>query len=489
MQNFLPDITAIEKKPVLSVWHFILILGLIIAAFMLFITFTNIFNYHHRLFLFFILIAIAIYSFRPYLPTLFLFYILVTTVHTLRFPIGHKLFNLLDFLSFGLILAFVTYKSISKNYEWRYSVFNIYVYIFIGACLIGTLRGLYVGSILVDVLHETIYYTLYATLFFITFNSIKTHREINFFVWLFLIIGLFVCLLGITEYIKGTGYSGFIQYKVRARVASTFVNANIYAGFLEIIIPIAICYLLIEKKPTNKAFLLILLPLAYLNLFMTFSRGGFISALISLFLILLLRVKKKTYSFIVLGFTVLILISASAFIARQLTVFNIEEAMTEGSTMNRVISYSGNLKTIAENPIFGIGWGARFGYVPYGYYEPSHHPQMFFGHGNSTFLDIFAHTGLIGLISFYTMIFFLLKNLLKQAQTIADPQVAALPWGLFAGFSGLTFHLLFDGFIKWPRIGSIFWILTGLAFANWYLYAKKEGLPQRPGKTTHQKRP
>lgn len=485
MQNFLPDITAIKKKPVFSGRHFLLIFVLIITLFILFIPFTNIFNYHRRLFLFLALIGITIYSFRPYLPTLFFFYILATTVGTLRFHIGHKLFNLLDFLLIGLILAFVTYKSLSKDYEWRYSAFNIYVYIFIGACLIAVLRGLYVGSILVDVLHETIYYTLYVTLFFITFNSLKTEREIDFFIWLFLIIGFFTCLVGITEYIRGTGYTGFIQYRFQTRVNSTFSNANVYAGFLEIIIPIAICYLLIEKKPINKTFLLILIPLGYMNLFMTFSRGGFISALISLFLILLLRVKKKTYSFIVLGFTVLILISASAFIARQLVVFNIEEAMTEGSIINRVLSYSGNLKTIRENPIFGIGWGARFGYVPYGYYEPSHYPQRFFGHGNSTFLDIFVHTGLIGLVSFYTMIFFLLKNLLKQAQTIADPRIAALPWGLFAGFSGLTFHLLFDGFIKWPRIGSIFWILTGLAFANWYLYAKKAGLPQRPGKNPY----
>jgi hypothetical protein len=482
VESFLPDITAIEKKPVSSARHFILIFFLIIVLFILFIFFTNIFNYHRRLFLFLALIGIAIYSFRPYLPTLFLFYILATTVATIRFPIGHKLFNLLDFLLAGLILAFVTYKSLSKDYNWRYSVFNKYVYIFIGACLIAVVRGLYVGSVIEDVLHETIYYTLYTTLFFIIFNSIKSHREINFFVWLFLITALFNCLLGITEYFKGTGYSGFTQYTIHTRVRSTFSNANIYAGFLEVIIPIAISYLLIEKKRLNKIFLLTLIPLAYINLFMTFSRGGFISALISLFLILLFRVKKKLYSFIILGFTVLVLLSASAFIARQLAVFNVEEAMTEGSIINRVLSYSGNLKTIRENPVFGIGWGARFGYVPYGYYEPSHYPQMFFGHGNSTFLDIFVHTGLIGLVSFYTMIFFLLKNLLKQAQAITDPQIAALPWGLFAGFSGLTFHLLFDGFIKWPRIGSIFWIMAGLAFANWYLYAKKEGLPQRPGK-------
>jgi hypothetical protein len=347
------------------------------------------------------------------------------------------------------------------------------VYFFIGACLAGTVKGLLVGSLPINVFHEAIYYTLYTGLFFIVLNSITDKSEIRFFIWLFLILAFLLCVLGVFEYLKETGYTGFIQYRVTTRVSATLGNANVYAGFLEIIIPLSICLMLVEKRRGMKAFLIALIVLGYINLFMTFSRGGFISGLISLFIILFFRVKKRAYSFIVLGFTIIVILAASAFIARQLAIFNVETAFEEGSVVARVLSYTGNLRTVAENPVFGIGWGARFGYVPYGYYEPSHHVIYFFGHGNSTFFDIFTHLGTIGLLAYYTMIFALIVNLYRQAKAIVDPEAAALPWGLFAGFSGLTFHLLFDGFIKWPRMGSVFWIFTGLAFANWYLYKKQ----------------
>ncbi|UCE26504.1 MAG: O-antigen ligase family protein [Candidatus Coatesbacteria bacterium] len=440
---------------------------------MAFVAFTNLLSYHQRLFLFIALFPITLFLIRSYIPTLLTLYIVIVLVRNIRFEIGGTLFYVFDFFVLGLILVFLGIQALSKEKKWRRSGFNKFVFLFIGACLAGTVKGFLVGSLSINVLHETIYYTLYIGLFFIVFNSITDKSEIKYFIWLLLITAFLLCVLGVFEYLKATGYTGFVQYQVRTRIRSTLGNANIYAGFLELIIPLSICFLLVEKNRSIKAFLIALVALGYVNLFMTFSRGGFVSALISLFIILFFRVKKRAYSFIVLGFIILVIIAASAFIARQLAIFNVETALVEGSVVARVISYSGNLKTIFENPIFGIGWGARFGYSPYGYYEPSYDVIYKFGHGNSTFFDIFVHLGVVGLLAYYAMIFALLANLYKQARTIADPETAALPWGLFAGFTGLTFHLLFDGFIKWPAIGSVFWILAGLAFANWYLYKKQ----------------
>lgn len=473
MAEIIPDIASVERKPVTG-WK-PLIIGVVCAgvAFIIFIAFTNILSYHHRLYLFIALIPITVFLFRSYIPTLLTLYILILLVRSARFEIGGTLFNALDFFMFGLLFAFLGTQTLSGKKEWRYSGFNKFVYFFVGACLAGTVKGLLVGSLPINVFHETIYYTLYTGLFFIVFNSMTDKSEIRFFIWLFLILASLLCVLGVFEYLKETGLTGLIQYRVRTRVSATLGNANIYAGFLEVIIPLSICLLLVEKRRGVKTFLTALIILGYINLFMTFSRGGFISGLISLFIILFFRVKKRAYSFIVLGFTIIVILAASAFIARQLVIFNVETAFEEGSVIARTLSYTGNLRTIAENPIFGIGWGARFGYTPYGYYEPSYHVLYFFGHGNSTFLDIFTHLGIVGLIAYYAMIFSLIVNLYRQAKAITDPEAAALPWGLFAGFSGLTFHLLFDGFIKWPRMGSVFWIFTGLAFANWYLYKKQ----------------
>jgi putative inorganic carbon (HCO3(-)) transporter len=482
--DFLPDISDPDKMPVGSVLRPVLVTVMVLLAFSSFILLTNALNLHLRLYLFITLIWLSLFFFKPNMTILFIYYIIIVLIRPAKFIIGNKIFNMTDLYVVGLIIVFLGSRAITEDREWRRSDFNKYVYFFIAICLMGTLRGLYVGSLPVNVFHETIYYTLYAPLFFVFFNSIKEEKEIDFLIWLFFGIALLIFIWGVAEYLRGTGYTGFIQYNVKTRVGSTLGNPNVYAGFLELIIPLAICYLLVERRYYRRFFLVVLIALGYVNLFMTFSRGGFISALISLFLILFFRVKKKAYSFIVLAFTIIVLMAASAFIARQLAVFNIQEALIEGSLINRILSYSGNVKTIAENPLFGIGWGARFGYVPYGYYEPSHYVLMFFGHGNSTFLDIFTHLGLIGLLAFYGMIFALLRNLLKQARTISDPVVAALPWGLFAGFSGLTFHLLFDGFIKWPRMGSVFWIFAGLAFANWYLYTKREASRQNPAEIT-----
>jgi O-antigen ligase len=474
MAEIIPDITSVEKKPVTE-WK-PLIIGVVCAAIAAtaFVAFTNILSYHYRLYLFIALIPITIFLFRSYIPTLLTLYILMILIRGARFEIGGTLFQAFDFFVFGLLIAFLGTQTLSGRKEWRYSGFNKFVYFFIGACLAGTVKGLLVGSLPINVFHETIYYTLYTGLFFIVFNSITDKSEIKFFIWLFLVLAFLMCIFGIFEYVTETGHAGLIQIRFRTRVNATLGNANIYAGFLEVIIPLTLCLMLVEKRRGVRAFLTALLVLGYINLFMTFSRGGFISGLISLFIILFFRVKKKAYSFIVLGFTIIVILAASAFIARQLVIFDVETAFKEeGSVIARTLSYAGNLRTVAENPIFGIGWGARFSYVPYGYYEPSHHVLYFFGHGNSTLLDIFAHLGIVGLLAYYAMVISLIVNLYRQAKTITDPEAAALPWGLFAGFTGLTLHLVFDGFIKWPRMGSVFWIFAGLAFANWYLYKKQ----------------
>ncbi|MCP4229342.1 MAG: hypothetical protein GY771_04245 [bacterium] len=260
------------------------------------------------------------------------------------------------------------------------------------------------------------------------------------------------------------------------RVPAHFGNPNVLAGWLEIVLPVVVAFILTSKKKKEFIVLLITAIIGYLVLLLTFSRGGFLTGFGALGLIMIFKIRNKIVSAVIITVFVLAIILGSGFLIRQLTVFSYEEMESDTSTLRRIVQYANYWWMMEKYPVLGIGWGARLMYHDYGTFERSHQPGFAYGHLNSSFFDFGVHNGFIGIFAFYSLIIAIIYNFWKNSRTIDHKRLAMFSWCLALGMLSFMAHSFLDGFYKSSTFSCHFWLLVGLGFAArivWDRYGDK----------------
>ena len=88
-----------------------------------------------------------------------------------------------------------------------------------------------------------------------------------------------------------------------------------------------------------------------------------------------------------------------------------------------------------------------------------------FVHAHNTFLQIWAETGLVGLLSFLGSIFWTMKETARAVKTCRDPAARHLAIGGTAAILGSMVCGLADYLWTYPRIMFVFWFVFALTLA------------------------
>ena len=222
-----------------------------------------------------------------------------------------------------------------------------------------------------------------------------------------------------------------LEYLTQKRVFFPFVTPNTLAGYLAMIIPLA----LICK---NRIVCLIPLCSALLS---TKSLGASISLLVALSLYGYLEGKiEKRRIILLIG---LIITIGLVFIARV--------TVTKGhlhplfSTLMRLNYWKNTLKIIQNHPIIGVGLG-NFNLM-----------QTRYAH--NSYLQIWVEMGILGIISILWLIATVLKPVFKN---IKDSPNKNQLIALLAAVAVFLIHNLVDFSFYLPEISFIWWIILGL---------------------------
>lgn len=262
-----------------------------------------------------------------------------------------------------------------------------------------------------------------------------------------LLAGLIISLLAIYQYFFGFRHllnyvakdkntSAFtMDYIMRKRVFFPFVTPNILGGYLAMVIPLAFF---------RKNKLLYLLPLAA-ALLLTKS----LSALLSLFLALMVYyylsgTLKKEGAFFLLGLSLII---GLIFLARSTA--QKQYLQPAFSAMMRMNYWRDTLEIIKTAPITGIGLG-NFNLAESRY-------------AHNSYLQIWAETGILGIVSFLWLIFGLWKKALKKIKKGLDKKQTAC---LIAASVAFFTHNLFDFTFYLPEVSLLWWAIGGLMLAE-----------------------
>ncbi len=283
-------------------------------------------------------------------------------------------------------------------------------------------------------------------------------------------------LIGIFQYFTLKGFYRVdmsIGYIYKGRVASLFDNPNIFAGYLEMSIPLAIALFFREKSLKWRLVSMATIVMGILSVLYTFSRGGLFGVFLGCGLTLLYIFRRRVWIPIIMGIAaVAILVMNADTFQRQMSFFmSPEENIYQPTILHRFVTYKGFIRQAKETPLLGVGYGAREYYWGrsrlYSFWEVrfarSTSPIMSFGGLNSLFLNNLVKGGAVSLLSLllvFVAIYAASYRILKDRGKLTTLCVA-----ITAGMLSFNAHQFVGNQLRFPTVNAIFWFTAGLLIA------------------------
>ena len=314
-------------------------------------------------------------------------------------------------------------------------------------CLISTLFGYMMGTVKgITGFFFVLKYFEYFIIYFIAVNHLKEKKQIERFLFTILTVCFIVCIIAIYQIPAGG--------RVSAPFEGDVGEPNTFGGYLVLMLSIVLGLLLTYGSKKQKFFLGTLSFLIAISLAATLSRASWVS-LIPMVMTLLYFSKRKWPIIL----TLIIIVFISPFIlpnsVKERVSFTFTQPKEKGqvtigrttldtSTSARFQSWKDALeKDFYKQPILGYGiTGYRF--------LDAQYPR------------VLAETGLLGLITFFILLFSIYMNALHTYRGTADPLFSGLSLGYLAGFVAMLTHGIGANSFIIVRIMEPFWFLTAM---------------------------
>jgi O-antigen ligase len=283
-----------------------------------------------------------------------------------------------------------------------------------------------------------------------------------------IVLGVFEAVLGLYQYFVQPGW--ILGYMNTLRMPSgTFVNRNHYAGFLEMVIPMALSLSYLARRRINHGQTWSYITLAaFLGIGLVFSLSR--SAILCFFLTLLMLAivhRQQAASPRRLAATLFFLVAAGAVWIGTDAIFERYAILLEPETLvmrGRMEIYRNTLELIKANPL-GIGAGQ---YADVFRQFQTFDPGMLFDHAHNDVLEITAEWGLpVGLV-IWTLVGTNVARGVSRLLTTDNPVSKTILLGSLGGVFSIFLHSFTDFNLQIPANCLLFFILLGMLHkTNW----------------------
>ena len=386
-----------------------------------------------------------------------------------------QIFALITIISW-LIQFFVTKKGMAAK-----NPTIIPIFLFLGFSVLSLVNAINISRGLI-VLGFIIFVMIVS---FMIPNLVRSKRALRIVLQVLFITTFLVCIFGIYQFLGDmaglpheiTGLREHYTQRVFGfpRVQSTALEPLYFANFLLIPVSLLLALLLFRKKgeekkdlPFKPAWLFLILALAVFNIILTISRGGYL-ALAGVAILTALIYFRRIFSFkILISSLILIAIALAGTYSFLLVTGKSENIATffehvtsyeEGAgVVERYTTYEDAIDMVWRHPVLGVGIG-NFG--PEVAQIPWQTPKDGWAIVNNEFLEIWAETGILGLLSFLAIIGVLVLRSIKAFGRAEDKFLKTVLIGLFIALFGIivqyqTFSILYILHV---------WVLIGLMVA------------------------
>ena len=261
-----------------------------------------------------------------------------------------------------------------------------------------------------------------------------------------------VCALALAQLVTGAPAGVVMHGHIIPRIAGPLEGPNQLAGFLDLIIPIALVFALDVPRLRNLARAVLVVAVA--TDVLTLSRAGLLGAVVGIACVLVLRGRRVALSwrFVVAGGVVVAGLAACAtafgFAGR---FFDVGEVSHENGLGTRSQLWAAAVNLWKTDPALGIGAGN------YELVLPRVGLVGIRTHANSLYLQSLAEGGIALAAAVVWTI--------ASALTLCLRGAARSPLLLAIGAGTLAFavHQIFDDLLFFPKVGEYWWLLLGVA--------------------------
>ncbi|HCJ66448.1 MAG TPA: hypothetical protein DHV62_03775, partial [Elusimicrobia bacterium] len=337
-----------------------------------------------------------------------------------KFPIGTIFLPLLFFL---LAIRSSYTKNFVSNKILTVSMFLLYFSVILSSFLPG-------NFLVKERIAKLIIFLSFPILFT---NVIRDNKSLKTCLWSLVTVGIILGVYGFYGYFTGNigedtqkaWWWTYARYYGIHYTPSTR-NSDIYYIVIPLIITLVFLSFANLKSTVIKAFLTGLSLMFFIGLLLSFSRGGWVSTIITIFIFLLIFWKKRNIYLrknlrmwlIIILVPLFFIISnkvlnyfgmANYFIGKAITIFRPAEAsyylQEKDSFDERIELFKITLDIVISNPL-GVG-PDNLRYIYPSYFIGAQHPE-------SNYLHVLAENGIIGFLGysffvFYPLIFFYRK--------------------------------------------------------------------------------
>lgn len=308
--------------------------------------------------------------------------------------------------------------------------------------------------------------------------------------------------LGIVQFVFQIGPEWFVIFDRFMRASGTFAQPNPFAGYLGLVLPVALSLALADLGTLLRApaqgrswiwplYWAGAAALIAAGLFASWSRGGWLGATVAALVVIVLRSRKAA----VLAGAALVVILAGALLGSispqavpepiRARVAEIPAYFGAGDPLNqevnddnfavveRVAHWVAALRMFEQAPWLGVGPG-NYTVV----YPEVRLPRWeeALGHAHNIYLNVLGETGVVGLAAFLllwsTSVIWLLRGL-RRAQRLGNSFAAAVLVGVLGVLAHLAVHSLVDNlFVQGMYVLVALWlgvaasVLPGVAGAE-----------------------
>jgi O-antigen ligase len=328
----------------------------------------------------------------------------------------------------------------------------------------------------------------YAAVFFVVLQHFTTEERIRGLVRAIIILGCSFAVIAVLTRVFSNGNVLWI-FPVRngENAMGPFINRNHFAGYMEMIIPIAMAYYLytagkIQLSGGEQAASRIRQAFSFLDhrkfaslsqgvsavllltggLFISLSRGGILGYALSMGVFAWMvrsrhSLRKRAAFMALLGGVV-----AFTVIIAGWGLFEARFAATEKQGTARIGTWMDAFSHARDFPVFGSGWGSFDRAFPA--YQMSH-PDLHFEHAENEYIEVLAESGWTGLIALLGALGSFSVIVIRRWRERHDPFVVSLTIGGATVFTAIAVHSFLDFNMRVPANALLMTVVLALTCA------------------------
>ena len=306
---------------------------------------------------------------------------------------------------------------------------------------------------------------MYIIVVFLLSQAFYRRGHWRVFMWFLMTLGFSVSIFAILQHLTFNGkLYWFRVMRYGGLPFGPYVNRNHFAGFAEMIIPVALVPLVLGKVRRERVFVVaVFAAVPIVALLLSASRGGIVSfgvQMVILFSLLLIRRVRGRYV-IAGGIVVLAAVMGVSWIGVQQVLQRFSGIQNlEVSVGKRVAMRHDTWRLFLDHPIIGTGLGTlQMVYPPY----DSLYDARVVNHAHNDYLEALAETGVIGGLCCLWFLGILMLNALKGVAEKESSFSSVLNLSGLVACSGILVHSLVDFNLHIPANALLFFVSAHMA--------------------------